>query len=267
MSGFNFNSAPKRNNPSALDWAVIGGLVQQRQQINLQKDSLNIQSAMLQQQALAAELASAQLTHLQQVEAERQREKIEEVWKEEFKHQGMSPLEAHIQVNAENEIQQLISETSLVGQNLEADTAGTERVIRLEHKILTERSSGRIAGSAGGVIASVLMLLDGFRNTSLISVITIAGFLGFLLSFYGIYRYYKEWKNNKENIRIALIPENLQEEVYLRNREARWRFFQSMISIKNQLDAIPASRLFDDSDFRQIVTEAVHNGEEEFANS
>ena len=108
------HSSPMR---SLVFGAVLGGLVAQRQQAN------NYQRALLAQQALEEQVASAQIAYMKDVEANRQREKTQEVWREEFKHQGMSPMEAQLQIQTEIELSELMAQGLPKRPDLEIEIA------------------------------------------------------------------------------------------------------------------------------------------------
>jgi hypothetical protein len=270
MSGFNFPTAPKRNGPTGLELAAIGGLLQQRQQLSLQNQSLQIQQQILETQQVANRLVSSQLEQQAQIEMLRQREKILDLWRKEFEHQGLSPLEAHKQVETELELQDLIETAQNTYLGFENSCKSTEvnlmaQIVAEEIQKFRDELPGPKKFLPFLLPVGIILIILGTTHGSSAKFAYGMGVTGFAISIIGCL----SWISRRnailkftQDLEIQLTPEQLHDS-HVGERQALYREMQRLWL---RLKDMPRSRLSDDSPFRKIVEDCVGMGKREFGN-
>jgi len=232
--------------------AVLGGLVAQRKQAN------NYQNALLAQQALEEQVASAQIAYMNDVEANRQQEKTHEIWREEFKHQGMSPMEAQLQIQSEIELSELMKQGLPKRPDLVIEIAKIkDSYLRpFETAILDIFFSMKrtVIGFFVTLIPAIFTLphllnsknkLFDLINLTFIICLTLMPIL--FIKFYKAHKVLEE-KEKEENL------ESMLAEASLRIYE---KFLGTVERFQTKVASLPKSRLIDDSEFRQKIEKEV----------
>jgi hypothetical protein len=234
----NFNSAPDHHRSlTGLEMAAIGGLIQQRQQINLQKDSIAVQQHT--QNLIGAQL-NLQLATIE----EQKREKILDIWRAEFIHRGLSPLEAHKQVENELAISdllvqfQILSNQYLSNRNHAISQIKRKRVQRIPNWLRIALPVTVVGCAVVGGIFPSDVAAGLFGNMLLLEI---------LISVFFIYRY--------RGIRLPAT----EEEEYSATIEIQASFVEKLKALKSQLDELPESQLEDDSKFREMISNLTSN--------
>jgi hypothetical protein len=240
-----FNNAPNRHGPTAAQWAAIGGLIQQRQQIGLQKQSLEVQNALLQGQKVGNDVLIAQLEKQQEIENNRKRERMLDLWISEFKHRGMSPLVASNLATAELNLYDLYVTVDDLHREFLARIDSASRNIKTKKSqkvstvfkymmwaLLPSFILSAVSG-AGKWNSAILMLLN----------ISLIGFIGGLIQLF-MFRGLPPLPPTEEQIAVASVGPR----VWFQNR---------MKEIDDQLKKLPKSQLSDDTDFRNLVKSAI----------
>ena len=253
MSAFNFPSASKKNSLTPLEWAAIGHLIQQRQQIGLQKKSLVAQQAMLQQQAKGNKISQDQLEHMRQIEQTRQLEKLTDLWTEEFKHRGMSPLKAHNQALAELKLQSLLVQADEAYLRF-AKSRGQEINSLRYHavKAVGPKFNKRIFFA---IVLCIFIFGAGGSSNRPDAIRVISQILGFM-PLLSVLVFLVQKSNAKSNV-MLLPEEHFEARFNSQQSPARNRLKSDFQIIEEELAQLPKSELSDDSDFRKLVTSAV----------
>jgi hypothetical protein len=237
--------------------AVAAGLIQQRQQVGLARQQVGLQKKSLAAQNQANSLAAAQLSEMQKNEENRKKEKLLDVWSAEFQHRGMSPLESHTQALAEMEIMDLIVGFSDLSESLERKkVAALALVKRKSARHIPVKLKKVFLYSLAATL--IVALISGLTNNSSVSgiskvllLISVAISYVTSFSFFGcVFFFLKNLRKKKpltsEDEALALEP------VY------EW-FTKKVGEIKGSLDSLPASKLSDDSSFREMLQDLSSN--------
>ena len=208
---------------SRMELAAVFGLVQQRQQINLQKSSIA-------EQQYTNFLLEQQVAFQNSQEQQRQKEKLLDLWCRELEHQGMSPLKASGQASVELEIQNIIHGASsiLAQYSVDFEKAHESAVAPIVHSKAQQFMWANIAGAFSMVFA--------------IPTATIwLGAIGVAL--FCIAYFVNESKKNIKEEELLLA-----EQVRLTNRAQ-----ENLVPYESALEQLPKSRLFDDKQARKIL--------------
>ena len=206
-----------------MEFAAVVGLVQQRQQVKLQR-------ATVAEQQYTNFLMEQQVAMQNQQELQRQKEKLIDLWCRELEHQGMSPLKAYGQAMSELEIQQLIRETSHILENYSAQLEmGHEKVVE---PAISEKEFPVIIFNAFGAISA----LFGIATAQYWAIPLGVGL------FYLAYYFNQQKKLLDQE---ALILE-YQKKLTKQTQDLLEPYFDS-------LEALPASMLFDDNPPRKTL--------------
>ena len=250
----NFNSAPNRHGPTALQWAVVGGLIQQRQQIGLQKQSIATQNALLTGQKAGNEVLLAQLKQQQEIENNRREERMLDLWVAEFKHRGMSPLDASNQANAELTLYGLYVEVESLHQELLAKVENAIRSIPIKKP---KKVSKQVEWMLFAIIPLLIFSLicghigQGRQPWPILAAISYAGyvvcfFVGPIVAVFQLIKYRG----------LPPLPPTEEQITRVSSEPEAW-FQKKIMAIDDQLKTLPKSQLSDDSDFRRLVKSAI----------
>jgi hypothetical protein len=206
-----------------MEFAAVVGLVQQHQQVKLQR-------ATVAEQQYTNFLMEQQVAMQNQQELQRQKEKLIDLWCRELEHQGMSPLKAYGQAMSELEIQQLVRESSYILESYSAQLEmGHEKVVV---PALSEKDFPVIIFSVFGALS----MLFGFAATQYWAIPLGAGL------FYLAYYFNQQKKLLDQEALIFNYQKNLTKQTQAQLQPYLEAF-----------EALPASKLFDDKPLRKML--------------
>ena len=212
---------------SRMEVAAVIGLLQQRQQINLQKSSVA-------EQQYTNFLLEQQASFNNQQELQRQKEKLVDLWCRELEHQGMSPLKAYGQAMSELELQQLLREVAGIFESYSVQLEnGFEVAVK---PVLADKTSSIVVANVFGAIA-------------LIVTIAVPTFLWIPFSVGFFYWAYAETKSKKKVNQGDLIA-NYQLNLTKKCQETLTPYLEA-------INELPKSKLFDDKVTRKILSDFV----------
>lgn len=206
-----------------IELAAVFGLVQQRQQINLQKTSIA-------EQQYTNFLLEQQVAFQNSQEQQRQKEKLLDLWCRELEHQGMSPLKANGQAHAELEIQNIVHNVSLILSKyssdfeVAADTA-VAPILRIKEQQLTWLNIAAVCSFLVAVPTATLWL--GAAGVALFCC-----------------AYFVNESKKKINEEELLLVEQVR---LTKNTQSE------LIPYESALEQLPKSKLFDDKEIRKIL--------------